>query len=149
MDTMVTRSFSFLSPFSSSGTHNLRRERILIVDDDTDVAYSIRVMLETHGYYADVYTSPKQALSEFKPNYYHLILLDVRMPQMNGFELCEKLVLLDKECKVCFITASETYYESLKEFYPKLDVRCFIKKPVSRDELIKHVSLELSSITFS
>jgi two-component system catabolic regulation response regulator CreB/two-component system response regulator ChvI len=67
------------------------------------------------------------------------------MPEMNGFQLYEKLIKLDKGCKICFVTAFEAYYESLKEFFPNLDVKCFIKKPVTKLELIQHVISEVRS----
>jgi two-component system, OmpR family, response regulator ChvI len=128
-----------------SHSSTLRRQKILVVDDEIDAALPIKLILSSHGYDVEVYTNPKKALASFKTDYYDLILLDVRMPEMNGFELYRELKLLDKKCKICFITAFESYYESLTEFFPKLDVKCFIRKPVSSHVLIDHVLHELRS----
>ena len=117
---------------------------ILVVDDELDVAISIQLILETAHYNAEIYTDPAKALMEFKPNRYDLIFLDVRMPVMNGFQLYQELRKTDDNCKVCFITAFETYYNSLKEFFPDLDVDCFIQKPVTKDKLLEIVSRELN-----
>jgi DNA-binding response OmpR family regulator len=118
--------------------------RILIVDDDHDVALSIGFVLENEGYIVDVYDNPRTALSKFKGDYYDLILLDIRMPDMNGFELYEQLKVLDRRCKVCFITAFEVYYQALREFNDSLDAKCFIRKPISIDILLKRVKEEIS-----
>lgn len=116
---------------------------IMVVDDDADTALSLKLLLEGLGYTVDVFTNPIKALSAFKPYHYELIFLDVKMPHMDGFELYQEFKKVDKKCKVCFITAFEAYYQSLKEFFPKLDVTCFISKPVTRKNLLEHVTREL------
>jgi DNA-binding LytR/AlgR family response regulator len=87
----------------------------------------------------DTYANPKSALSDFKAGAYDLILLDIKMPEMNGFELYEELMKVDEKPKICFITAYETYYEVLKKDFPELDVGCFIKKPILISDLAKRV----------
>jgi DNA-binding response OmpR family regulator len=118
---------------------------ILVVDDETDIATSFQYYLESSGYRVKVYNDPRNALSEFRAGLYDLALLDVRMPQMSGFELYEKMHRIDSACKVCFVTAFEIYYRSLKEFFPNLDVTCFIRKPVSKAQLLNHIVTELNS----
>jgi CheY-like chemotaxis protein len=86
----------------------------------------------------------KQALYAFKAGVYDLLLLDIRMPNMNGFELCEQLKKIDDKPKVCFMTAYELYYEALKKDFLKLDIGCFIKKPLSIEDLAKKISEELA-----
>lgn len=67
-------------------------------------------------------------------------MIDIVLPNMNGFELYWRIKRIDDKVKVCFITASELYYEEIrKEAYPKLDTNSFIKKPISNEELIKRV----------
>jgi YesN/AraC family two-component response regulator len=85
------------------------------------------------------------ALSNFKSGFYDLLLLDVRMPKMNGFELYQEIEKVDKKAKVCFITAFEVYYHALREIFPMLDVGCFIRKPIEIDDLVKKLNAELHS----
>jgi CheY-like chemotaxis protein len=123
---------------------SLNGKYILIVDDDEDIVLVFKTYLEEAGCYVDSYTSPLRALSEFKSNKYDLILLDVRMPNMNGFQLYKRLRKVDENCKVCFITAFEPYYQALRESFPKLDVSCFIKKPMSGFKLLERLAHEIN-----
>ena len=115
------------------------------MDDESDIATLFQYYLECSGYRVKVYNDPLKALSEFRASLYDLALLDVRLPHMSGFKLYEKIHRIDGACKVCFVTAFETYYNSLKEFFPSLDVTCFIRKPVTKTELLKHIAAELNS----
>lgn len=78
---------------------------LLAVDDDNDITFTLKVMLQQCGFSIDVFNEPHVALKKFKPNYYDLILLDVKMPQMNGFELYQEINKIDKNTRVCFLTA--------------------------------------------
>jgi response regulator of citrate/malate metabolism len=84
-----------------------------------------------------------EALSEFKPHFYDLMLVDVYMPDMNGFQLCEKILEVDVNIRVCFMSAAEINLEALREIYPKLNFGCFIKKPVTIEYLVKRLQTEL------
>jgi two-component system, OmpR family, response regulator ChvI len=92
----------------------------------------------------DTFADPKEALTSFKAGVYHLLLLDIRMPNINGFELYEELKKIDDKPKVCFITAYELYYEVLKKDFPELDIGCFIKKPISIEDLATSIRKELA-----
>jgi two-component system, OmpR family, response regulator ChvI len=134
--------------FVYSAEHTLNtsmKKRILLVDDEVDITTTYRMALEEAGFQVDAYNDSSLALSEYKPSMYDLLLLDVKMPKMNGFELYEKIKgsKTDQKPKVCFITAFEVYYQSLKELFPKDDVDCFLSKPISLDELVKTVKSEL------
>jgi two-component SAPR family response regulator len=126
-------------------------KRILIVDDDVDVTVTFKVGIEDSNNSADVnkrievYTSndPVLALSEFKPNFYDLLLADINMPYMNGFELGEKILAIDINVKVCFMSSVEINREALREIYPALSLGCFIRKPVTIDYLIQRIMSEL------
>ena len=124
-------------------------KRILIVDDDTDVTMTFKVGIEDINNDAnkriEVYTSnnPVVALSEFKPNFYDLLLVDINLPHMNGFELCEKILAIDINVKVCFMSSGEINREALREIYPSLSLGCFIRKPVTINYLVKRIMSEL------
>jgi DNA-binding response OmpR family regulator len=109
--------------------------RLMAVDDEPDITFTLKKVLEQSGFLLDVFNNPQTALINFKPDYYDPILLEVMMPQMNGFELYQEIKKKDKNVKACFVTAYELYYESLKKEFPKLDAVCFISKPVGRDDL--------------
>lgn len=115
------------------------KKRILIVDDDQGTTLPFKLGLENHGFQVETFNDPKLALLNFKSSYYDLSLIDVRMEGMNGFELVQELTKIDKNLKVCFITSFKTYYDSLIQEYPNMDHKCFIQKPISIDDLIKHI----------
>jgi len=108
---------------SRSESHS---RRLMAVDDEPDITFTLKKVLEQSGFPLDVFNNPQTALINFIPEYYDLILLEVMMPQMNGFELYQEIRKKDKNVKTCFVTAYEFYYESLKQKYPKLDVGCYI-----------------------
>ena len=126
-------------------------KRILIIDDEPDVTITFKAGIEDNNNNNDankrieVYTSnnPMVALSEFKPNFYDLLLIDINMPHMNGFELCEKILAIDINVKVCFMSSVEINREALREIYSTISLGCFIRKPVTIDYLVKRIMSEL------
>jgi two-component SAPR family response regulator len=127
-------------------------KRILIIDDDADVTITFKEGIEysnnnTHANKRiEVYTSnnPVVTLSEFKPNFYDLLLIDIKMPYMNGFELSEKILAIDINVKVCFMSNIEINLKALREIFPARQEGCFIRKPVSIDYLVKRIMSELN-----
>jgi DNA-binding response OmpR family regulator len=116
------------------------RNRILVVDDEADLTLFYRLSLEYHGFEVESFNDSRKALSNFKPNYYDLAILDIKMPNMDGFELYRKIKEIDPNVKVCFLTASELYYQEFREKeYNALDKDLFIRKPIGNDELIKEI----------
>lgn len=120
------------------------RKKILIVDDEKDITLMFRSGLERNGFTVEVINDPLEALSRFRPNNYDLVLLDIRMPGMSGFELWGKIRERDKRVKVCFISAFEIHQEDMKKYLPEEDEKCIIKKPVSMKELVKIITEELA-----
>ena len=117
----------------------MEKKKILIVDDDQGTTLSFKLGLENSGYNVDTFNDPEIALNNFKPGIYDLSLIDLRMQGMNGFELVQELKKIDANLRVCFITSFKAYYEGLLEEYPNMDHKCFIQKPISIDELLKHI----------
>jgi CheY-like chemotaxis protein len=125
----------------ADGNEKKLLRRILLVDDESDVISVFKMILEMNGYEVDAYTSPLTALDNFKPDFYGLLLLDIRMPAMSGFELYRKMRSIDNEVKVCFITAFEDYREEFRESFPMLDeFKYFIRKPKAVEDLVNHVA---------
>jgi DNA-binding response OmpR family regulator len=124
-----------------SSTNNAR---IMLVDDEPDINAALSVVLKRAGYYVDTFDNPFIALEKLKPGFYGLIILDVKMPQMDGFELYREIKKVDRKAKICFLTASELYYENFrKEKFAALDNELFIIKPISNAELLKKIDFIL------
>jgi two-component system response regulator ChvI len=119
-----------------------KNKSILLVDDEPDITNFVRKVLEDNGFLVDTYTDPTLALSNFKPGLYDLLLLDIRMPKMNGFELYQKMKEIDSNVKICFFTASELFYEEYRRLgaYPRVDKEYFIQKPFRTKELIRQLN---------
>ena len=124
-------------------------KRILLVDDEPDVCTVYKIVLEDAGFECIPYTDSVKALQEFRPNCYDLILLDIKMPVLNGFELCKKIIELDITVHIIFITASEEYYEQFRtQHFPELGKINYIQKPIGNDELVQIVdTIVANSIT--
>jgi DNA-binding NtrC family response regulator len=134
-------SVDIISMSNNNSSNTERPKKILIVDDDPDVVSTFKMILEMNGYEVDGYTYPLSALSNFRPNEFGLLLLDIRMPVMNGFELFKKMKSIDSRVEACFITAFEDYREEFKESFPMLDeAKYFIRKPKAIEDLINHVA---------
>jgi CheY-like chemotaxis protein len=119
-------------------------KKILIVDDEQDIARFFKVALERAGFIVNVFNDPLESLSNYKAGEYDLLLLDIKMPQMNGFELYDRIKQIDDKVRVCFITAFEEYYDEFKKLFPYLEKECFIRKPVGVQELIRNVKSQLN-----
>ncbi|HEX5519727.1 MAG TPA: response regulator [Candidatus Nitrosocosmicus sp.] len=124
----------------------MNRKRIFIVDDEPDLASICKMVLEDEGYEVDEFTDSLLALSKFKPGVYELIILDIKMPDMDGFDLYKKIKELDNNVKVCFLTASEMYYENYRsKEYSLIEEDLFIHKPIENDELINKIKKIMDS----
>ncbi len=122
-------------------------KRIMIVDDEPDINSAFKVVLKRGGFNVDTFDDPVNALEKFKPKFYDLLILDVKMPDMDGFELYQKIKRLDGDVKICFLTASELYYERFREGkYPPLDKDLFIRKPIANRELLRKINSILDTM---
>jgi DNA-binding response OmpR family regulator len=124
-------------------------KRVLIVDDEPDLTLSLKMVLEQNGFKVDSFTDPVSALENYKEEaagMYDLLILDMKMPQMNGFELYRQIKKIDDKAKVCFLTAGEIDYEQFgKELIPALENNCYIQKPIENETLIKRLNRIIST----
>ena len=111
----------------------------MLVDDEHDNKQIFTMGLQDAGFEVDAYTDPELALSAFKPDYYDLLLLDIKMPKIDGYELYEKLKKID-EVNVCFLTASERYKEEHRPSFLSSSSASFLRKPITVDDLVKKVN---------
>ncbi len=111
-------------------TTNQGKKRILFVNDDVDTTDVIKEGLYRYGYEVETFVDPNLALQNFKGSNYDLLLLDVRMRGLNDFELYNKMRKIDENINICFISASNTFYEKYKRLYPEIKNECHIKKPL-------------------
>jgi CheY-like chemotaxis protein len=119
----------------------MAKKRICFVDDEPDIILLCKIVLEEGGFEVYTFTDSIVALTNFKPGFYDLIILDIKMPNMDGFELYRKIKEKDQNTKVCFLTASEMYYETFrKNGFGLVDKDLFLRKPIENDELIKKVN---------
>ena len=123
---------------------NNKVKKILLVDDEPDVIYAIKNILEDNGFQIDSFNDSILALKSYKINFYDLVILDIKMPKMDGFELYIKIREKDPNVKICFLTASEMYYEKFRktrsEFGKIIEEECFIQKPIKNEELIRKLN---------
>jgi DNA-binding response OmpR family regulator len=125
----------------------------LIIDDNPDITLVFKKGLEAENkkksennnifFEVFAYSDPFLALSEFKPNFYDLILIDINMPKMNGFDFCVKVLEIDVNPKVCFMSSGLINREALREQHPSLSIGCFIEKPITIENLIERIKAEL------
>ena len=122
------------------------RKRILVVDDEPDITFTLQSGLEDGGFDVDAFTDPELALSSFKPGLYDLIIIDIMMPKMDGFELYERLKTVEPGVKVCFLTAGEISREEIREEeHCTLNKDLFLQKPISSDDLIREIKNKINS----
>jgi CheY-like chemotaxis protein len=122
------------------------RKKILIVDDEPDVTFTIKVILTSNGYQVDAFEDAEEALAQFRKEVYFLAFLDIKMPKMNGFDLYMKLLEIDKDIKVCFLTALgefDEYYKRYKkeDLAPVWGIRHIVRNPLDNSKLLEEVSI--------
>jgi CheY-like chemotaxis protein len=112
-----------------------------VVDDEPDNNLVLEAILEENGFEVDCYADPLSALEKFKPNMYDLLLLDIKMSKMDGFQLSKEMKKIDNKVKTCFLTACEIYSEQFRkgEEFAALSNDLFLLKPIQNDEIIQQV----------
>jgi CheY-like chemotaxis protein len=116
-------------------------KKILVVDNEADITYALENALENYGYSIESFNDSMLALNSYKSNFYDLVILDIKMPKMDGFELYNKIKEKDPKVKICFLTASELFYEEFRKtrylLGEKLGEEYFIQKPIKTDDLVQ------------
>jgi DNA-binding NtrC family response regulator len=121
-------------------------KNIFFIDDEKDVTLTIKTILEETGlFHVETFNDPGLALKRFKPNFYALVLIDIMMPKMGGFELYEHLKKIDPEVIVCFLTASDMYHQAVREVeHCALNGELFLQKPISNGDLVREIDNKIS-----
>jgi DNA-binding response OmpR family regulator len=109
---------------------------VLVVDDEPDVKLALKIALEENGFEVDAYDDPIVALDNFRKGVYDLLILDIKMPKMHGFELYREIRKIDNHVKICFLTAGEMYYGAYADIFNENQ---FIRKPIENKELVNRV----------
>ena len=116
-------------------------KKILVVDNEADITFALKNALENYGYSIESFNDSILALNSYKSNFYDLVILDIKMPKMDGFELYNKIKEKDPKVKICFLTASELFYEEFRKtrylLGEKLGEEYFIQKPIKTDDLVQ------------
>ena len=123
------------------------KRRILAVDDEPDMTTILKMALERVGFSIDIFNDPVMALESYKPNQYDLVILDVKMQKMNGFELYNRLKKMDPGINVCFLTASTDVYREklMKETHCELSKDLFMDMPLRLKEIVDEVTKRMRS----
>lgn len=117
---------------------------IIVIDDDVGTALFFKICLEDEGYQVSIYNDPNSLLEEFEPGTYDLLISDIRMPRINGFELASRIRIMDSKIKICLVTAFEEYYQSIIKSYSDLSFKCIIRKPINKGCFLEIIRSRLS-----
>jgi DNA-binding response OmpR family regulator len=114
---------------------------LFIVDDERDICLTLKNVLEDNGFVVHAFDDPLLALENFRKDLYDLLILDIKMEKMDGFQLYREIKKIDNKVKICFLTAGEMDYNQFgKELFPALDENCFIQKPIQNATLTKIIN---------
>jgi DNA-binding response OmpR family regulator len=124
-----------------------QQKRIMIIDDEQDIAIVLRMALEQKGFMADSYADPVLAYQDFRSGQYDLVILDIKMPGIDGFHLYKKIRDTDIRVKIIFLTASEYYYEQFRKEhgFDVFEQEYFLRKPIETEDLVQAINKSLES----
>ena len=120
-------------------------KRILVVDDESDICITFANVLEDNGFVVDAFDDPGLALEDFKKDLYDLLILDIKLKKISGFELFKEFKKIDNKVKVCFLTAGQSYYGAFTNIFRDLKEDRFIQKPIENEKLIQRINEIISS----
>ena len=122
----------------------LRKKKIFIVDDESDICLTLANVLEGDRFVVDTFDDPILALENFRKDSYDLVILDIKMKKMDGLKLYKEIKKIDHKVKVCFLTASKFNNKAFKEVLSDLEKNQFIQKPIQNEELINIINKIIS-----
>ena len=113
----------------------------MVIDNEKDITIILQIGLEDGGFNVHTFNDPSLALKSFKPNFYDLVLIDIAMPDIDGFDLYERLKKIDPDIKARFLTASEMYHEEFRRAeHSSLNKDLFLQKPIPIDNLVMEIN---------
>ncbi|MDA4134418.1 MAG: response regulator [Thaumarchaeota archaeon] len=112
-----------------------RSPSVLVVDDEFDISNSIKRGLEKKGFEVDAYTDPTEALAHYAKGRYDILLVDIRMPKMSGFEFVRAVRSTDSKVQFCFLTAFDVQRSEFSKLFPDVDVSHLLRKPITLTDL--------------
>ena len=118
----------------------INKNKILVIDYEHDSNLLLKTTLERNGFIVDCFDDPFVAMENFRSNLFSLIILNIKLPKLNGFQVYREIRKKDKKVKVCFITDGEMYYGVYTDIFNSLDENSFIRKPINYDYLLEHLS---------
>jgi CheY-like chemotaxis protein len=110
-------------------------KRVMVIDDEPDITSGIAGCLEDQ-YRVEVHNNPSEAISKFSKGKFDVVLIDIKMPRINGFELYKTLSRMDRDASYCFMTAFEIRLPEFQKLFPSSHVDLFLKKPFTAKDLI-------------
>ena len=116
-------------------------KRIMIIDDDIDITNLFKIFLEINGYKVEAFTDPVKALNSFRKNNHDLILLDLKIPTIDGITLYKKIKEIDEQVIICLISADHNYIQNLKKGIIDIE-KIVIYKPI----LLKDLKNKIDSL---
>ena len=120
----------------------------MLVEDDPDILTVTARGLRMKGFEVEAFADPQEAIDNYKRNSYYRIVTDIRMPKVSGFELAKKIRGKDDEAQFCFLTSFEINQSEVKKVMPKLPSYCFVKKPITPNDLADHLTNHPEEIEF-
>lgn len=113
------------------------KQRILLVEDEQSLCETIKLNLELEGYAVQTAKDGKSALKSFKSERFNLIILDVMLPEMDGFTVCEAIRLENNEIPILFLTAKNSSADRINGL--KIGADDYLTKPFNLEELLLRV----------